>query len=815
MSAATFTLSDAVSAAQGWKASGFPRSTALISLKQFGDYAEKAIKQVYDGEVVVLELEKPAPASAAVSSDPMPDFPASLKVMPRWVRWKIAQVNGRMTKVPYTVDGRMAASTRSEDWTTYEQAVTDIRLNEKSGVGFVVNGDIVGVDIDGCRNPETGEITEWAQSIIDSLDSYTEITPSKTGVRVWVRGTLPQKKNRFSIDPSAGYGDKVGVECYSDARYFTCTGECIQLIPTDVLSRDLIPLYTLLEKIQEQHPVAKKMKTDAGTVTSTPTVQIEKLGQFGTSKYDIFMRGDIISASPFVIATPLGKLPYPSQSEADFAFATVLAYHHNGDTGKMATDFRASKSMYREKWNRLEESTFQKVLASIDLTDEKQTIPNIPPIAATPDPEITEEEVAAALDEEYPVIPFGEYSGPMWDDDWMHGIAGDITKKAAKYCEAHPAGMYLDFLVSIGNIIGRGPYFNTSATRHYTNEFMIRVGNTATARKGTGRDAVDEPLKLVDPNWFTSRVMSGFGSGEAIVHQIADSSIHQVRDKKVKGQFTAITKPGVADKRLCVREGEAASIYQLAGKKESRADIIIRDGWDGKPLKNIVKGATDGVNNSAQCQEPLLSISGDTTRSELIRRLPEGSDQNGFGNRFLYCYVQRVKLCPLGGPPIDWSGEVAQLHEIIAFARGIRYVPFTRAAAKVWVRMYTDMEQELGQMPTLSQAMCSRGVAHVRRLALIFALLDKAEAVDTAHLHAAKRIWDYCQESARFIFDGTTKDQERIVSWVARQQRAVTVREVTDGLFHRHHKVTWVKSQLDGLVGANRLIFEGEAYSIR
>jgi hypothetical protein len=129
--------------------------------------------------------------------------------------------------------------------------------------------------------------------------------------------------------------------------------------------------------------------------------------------------------------------------------------------------------------------------------------------------------------------------------------------------------------------------------------------------------------------------------------------------------------------------------------------------------------------------------------------------------------------------------------------------------------MYTEMEQELSQLPPLSQAMCSRGVAHVRRLALIFALLDKSEVVETEHLHAAKRMWDYCQESARFIFDGTTKDQERIAGWIARQQRPVTVREVTDEVFHRNVKVAWVKSQLDGLVAGKRLTLNGELYSLR
>jgi hypothetical protein len=89
-------------------------------------------------------------------------------------------------------------------------------------------------------------------------------------------------------------------------------------------------------------------------------------------------------------------------------------------------------------------------------------------------------------------------------------------------------------------------------------------------------------------------------------------------------------------------------------------------------------------------------------------------------------------------------------------------------------------------------------------------LLDKSEVIETKHLHAGKQLWDYCQESAHFIFEGTTKEQERIAGWVSQQHRAVTVRDVTDEVFHRNRKVGWVKSQLDGLVIAGRLVRTGE-----
>jgi primase-polymerase (primpol)-like protein len=235
--------------------------------------------------------------------DPLPDVPAFLKNIPNWIRWKLEVVNGKPTKVPYRVDGRKAASTRPEDWVDYETAVTGRTINREQGVGFVVDGGVVGFDLDGCRNPETGEITRWAKDVIETLDAYTEITPSQTGVRVWVRGTLPGNDKVFNLDPAVGFGDKVKIEVFTDSRYFTVTGDAIgdtifnQV--GDVEERNLAEVYQLLHDIRAKHPAPKAAPSSSGK--SSPTVQIEKLGNLGTSKYDIFMRGTITSREPFVI----------------------------------------------------------------------------------------------------------------------------------------------------------------------------------------------------------------------------------------------------------------------------------------------------------------------------------------------------------------------------------------------------------------------------------------------------------------------------------------------------------------------------------
>jgi hypothetical protein len=404
-------------------------------------------------------------------------------------------------------------------------------------------------------------------------------------------------------------------------------------------------------------------------------------------------------------------------------------------------------------------------------------------------------EQEAEFENEYPRLPLPEKEGPSWSDDIYYGLIGDISRKMAEYNESHPAGILLDLVVGLGNMFGRTAYFNINSTRHYTNENLARVGDSAKSRKGGGRDAVDGFLQLVDPGFFQNRVVSGFGSPEAVIGLIKDGSTMQKIDRRT-GQFKTIAVPGVLDKRLCIREAELASVFVLASKPNSRFDVVLRDAWDSKPLRNLVKGQNaDGINMSASCQEPHISISGDTTRSELLRKMPDGADENGFGNRFLYCYVYRRQLCPNGGPDLDWSKELIKLLEVVAFARSQKRVRLSKNAKKAWQRMYARLEEN--SIPGLAGKMTARGAAHVRRLALIYALVDLSDRVEVKHLNAAKLLWDYCSESARFIFNKGTKEQLKILKFVEEKQ-TTSLTEI-HALFQRHKSADWIKTQLHHL----------------
>jgi hypothetical protein len=425
---------------------------------------------------------------------------------------------------------------------------------------------------------------------------------------------------------------------------------------------------------------------------------------------------------------------------------------------------------------------------------------------------MTWDEVHQEEEKQHPVFPLPSKPGPEWNDEILHGPAGDVIRKASRFCEAHPAGMLVDFLVSIGNMIGRGPYFNVGETKHYTNEYVCRVGDSSTSRKGTGRDAIDSILKVVDDSWFLNRVSKGFGSGQAVIQQIHDPSIQMRKDPRGSG-WTEVKVPGVNDKRLFIREGELATVFNLANRPESQASVVLRDGWDGKPLHNIVKGKDQsGLSNTLRCEEPHISISGDITIHDLKMTMPDGAAENGFGNRFLYVWVYRTQICPNGGPPLDWSNEIVLFQQIVKDARQVKHVSMTDTARKWWNRHYGEIEDEerRGRLG-LAGKMTARAAAHIRRLAMIYALIDQTDQINMDHFEAAKKLWDYCEESALYIFSGVTAEQLKIINWIG-QRGPQTYQQIRDELYQRHRFTEDIKADLETLVRVGKLVLKDKMY---
>ena len=113
-------------------------------------------------------------------------IPLELKQLPHWVGWKYMQRPGEdhKRKVPINaMDGQPAKSNDPTTWCDFDTACLGKERFGLDGIGFMFSGDgIFGIDIDHCYDPETQELDPAAAEIIETVQSYTELSPSGTGI---------------------------------------------------------------------------------------------------------------------------------------------------------------------------------------------------------------------------------------------------------------------------------------------------------------------------------------------------------------------------------------------------------------------------------------------------------------------------------------------------------------------------------------------------------------------------------------------------------------------------------------------------------
>ncbi len=176
-----------------------------------GDDAKEGSKVTFAPQAVYTANE-----ASYISNFILKNIPKRFTERPQWVNWRSEERDGKYTKVPYTPGTlRRASTTDLMTWGTFEEAVSALESGRYSGVGYAFCSacPFVGVYLDDCRDPETGEIEEWARKIIDRFeDSYVEASPSGTGVHLITRGCLKEGVNTEHV------------EVYGQDRFFTFTG---------------------------------------------------------------------------------------------------------------------------------------------------------------------------------------------------------------------------------------------------------------------------------------------------------------------------------------------------------------------------------------------------------------------------------------------------------------------------------------------------------------------------------------------------------------------------------------------------------------
>lgn len=257
------------------------------------------------------------------------NVPDELKSLPQWVAFKIVdRGNGNKGKIPVNPKtGENAKANDPTTWGTYDQAITAVELYDLEGIGFEFANGIFGVDLDHVIDG-SGNLTPEAKDIVDTLDSYTEYSPSGTGLHILCKGSIPEGDRRNG-----------SIEMYGEARFFTVTGKSFGT-PRKLAERTEAAAKVHKKYIyREQAQAATGRPGEVAEVTESDTdllnrafasargSEIRKLWDGDTSGHN----GD--------------------HSAADLALVRDLAYWTNGDASRIDRLFRSSGLM-RDKWDR-------------------------------------------------------------------------------------------------------------------------------------------------------------------------------------------------------------------------------------------------------------------------------------------------------------------------------------------------------------------------------------------------------------------------------------------------------------------------------
>jgi hypothetical protein len=334
----------------------------------------------------------------------------------------------------------------------------------------------------------------------------------------------------------------------------------------------------------------------------------------------------------------------------------------------------------------------------------------------------------------------GEAPWPIMVPAAYNGLAGEVVSVIAPYTESDPVALLLHYLASFGNAVGRGPHYLVEATSHFPNLFLLTIGRTSRARKGTGADWISRIFEVADPHWAHDCINSGMSSGEGMLTPIRDPVY--VMKKGVE----ELSDPGVEDKRMLLDEREFSQVLRVMRREGNVVSRMVRDAWDCREVIGTLTKHTP-----TKVTKAYISIIGHITAEELRNQLDQTEMFNGFANRFLLACVRRSKLLPHGGAPsaelIEKLGQ--KTLQALEAARPIKRVTMTPEAAGFWEEIYPVLSKD---QPGLLGAITARAEAQTIRLALVYALLDGSPQITQGHLEAAQALWTFCDDSARYVF---------------------------------------------------------------
>lgn len=213
------------------------------------------------------------------------NIPEELRALRQWV------CAGPDKKPLHPNDQGYASVIDPGTWGTFEEACAA----GTEHIGFVLTEEdpYCIIDLDQPRNEVDAE---RHRKILDMFQTYTERSQSGNGWHIICRGKVPEGARR----------DKV--EVYSDSRYMICTGNTTNASPINDCQDLLDILYSEIKVTTRSGQAVDGEETldDAEVVEMA-------MRAANANKFNLLCQGDTVQ--------------YPSQSEADLALLSILAFY--------------------------------------------------------------------------------------------------------------------------------------------------------------------------------------------------------------------------------------------------------------------------------------------------------------------------------------------------------------------------------------------------------------------------------------------------------------------------------------------------------
>jgi hypothetical protein len=379
-------------------------------------------------------------------------------------------------------------------------------------------------------------------------------------------------------------------------------------------------------------------------------------------------------------------------------------------------------------------------------------------------------------------LPPGSSTNPILDDAALYGVAGLAVCGLAPHSEAHPAAILLQLLAAFGNAVGPAPHCMVDATRHPLNLFVVLVGESSKARKGTSWNQIARLFAEVDQPWLSARVTADRLTAAGLIQTLRDQ------------------QPS-SDRRLLVLCEEFATVLRSLKGSSGHLSPMLRRAWDSGHLPAI------HLHDPVKATGTHISLIAHITQRELTSNLHPTEAHNGFANRCLWACIERSNCLPDGGnlTADDLAPIARELRAALEWVNSTPELRFRRdaAAGELWRECYPSLSQ---LQPGLRGAATSRAEAQVLRLSALYAALDSTTIIALPHLEAALAVWRYCYDSASLLFGMSTGDPvaDRIRQAVEASGSGLSKSQILR-LFHGHVQGDRIDAALETLVACGVL----------